>query len=184
MWDITKWFWTDLTDIGAEGWTVDNARADKTTCGGITMFGGFGLFGKDALIKNRIKLTPHYRLKVKLLMAKIDSWDNERGILKVDGVEAWSQAFAHNQGYWNNICGQASDWRELLVRVEVEVAHTKSDVLIEFTSTLNEAPENESWGIRDFFLYSAQCAKDCAECTGPKPADCSKCANNWALQNG
>lgn len=49
------------------------------------MLGGFGLFGARALIKNRIQLPPHYRLKIKLLFAKIDSWDNERGFLHVDG---------------------------------------------------------------------------------------------------
>lgn len=85
MWDIEKWYWTDLTEIGAEGWTVEGARPEKTACGGISMLGGFGLFGRGAIITNKLKLPGHYRLKIKLLFAKIDSWDNERAILSVDG---------------------------------------------------------------------------------------------------
>lgn len=117
-----------------------------------------------------------------MLLAKIDSWDNEVAYLRVDGQEVWSKAFIYHYGYWVPLCGHVTaDWRELFVRVEVDVAHSKPDALVEITSNLNEAADNESWGVRDFFVYFASCAKDCGECTGPAPADCKKCLNNYFL---
>ena len=72
-----------------------------------------------------MKIKPHYRLKLKLLFAKIDSWDNEVATVKVDGTELWKRSFIYHEGYWGNICGQpAFEWRELFARVEADVAHT------------------------------------------------------------
>ena len=59
------------------------------------------------------------------------------------------------------------------------------------TSTLDEAPINESWGVRDFYLFYAACSPNCGKCTGPLPKDCTciilfnkECSNNWVMQNG
>jgi hypothetical protein len=41
----------------------------------------------------------------------------------------------------------------MAVNVEVEVNHTWPTADLVFTSNLNEAPDNESWGIRDFYVY-------------------------------
>jgi len=30
--------------------------------------------------------------------------------------------------------------------------------------------DDEAWGIRDFFIHLALCAKDCVACTGPAGA--------------
>jgi hypothetical protein len=57
-------------------------------------------------------------------------------------------------------------------------------VKVQVTSNLNEPPNTESWGIRDLFLYIAKCAKDCGECTGPSASDCTKCQNDYAIQDG
>ena len=60
-----------------------------------------------------------------MLFTKIDSWDNEVAIFKVDGADVWKRNFKYNEGYWSNICGTKTfEWRELFARVEVDVAHT------------------------------------------------------------
>ena len=41
------------------------------------------------------------------------------------------------------------------------------------TTNLNEAANNESWGIRDFYLFYAACSSNCGKCTGPLPKDCT-----------
>lgn len=64
-------------------------------------------------------------------------------------------------------------WRELFTRVEVDVVHTGDQATVLLTSTLDEAPINESWGVRDFFLFYAACSTNCGKCTGPLPKDCT-----------
>lgn len=54
----------------------------------------------------------------------------------------------------------------------VEVDHTKSDMLVEFKTTLNQGAQDESWGVRDFYLHVAYCSENCKECVGPKEAEC------------
>jgi len=69
----------------------------------------------------------------------------------------------------------------LFVGVEAEGTHSSEELNIKITSTLNEDANNESWGVRDFFIYYSACAKSCHECTGPKESDCSKCQENYAV---
>ena len=69
------------------------------------MFGGFERFGAGASVTRTLKLKPHYRLKIKMLFAKIDSWDGEVGLLRVDGTELWKRGFIYHEGPWGNICG-------------------------------------------------------------------------------
>lgn len=44
---------------------------------GVALFGGFDKTGSKAVVSKIIKVNPHYKLKIKVLWAKIDSWDNE-----------------------------------------------------------------------------------------------------------
>lgn len=41
------------------------------------LFGGYDKTGAKTVISKVIKVKPHYKLKLKVLWAKIDSWDNE-----------------------------------------------------------------------------------------------------------
>ena len=65
-----------------------------------------------------------------------------------------------------------NSWNEWFFRVEVDAAHDRDTANIEITGTIDEAANNESWGVRDFFLYVAKCAKFCNRCNGPSPSDC------------
>ena len=44
---------------------------------GVALFGGFDKTGARSVISKVLKVKPHYKLKIKVLWAKIDSWDNE-----------------------------------------------------------------------------------------------------------
>jgi hypothetical protein len=102
---LTSWFWTDFTALGAQGWVVENGRDGGSQCAGVNLLGGFNLYGKGARIRNKLALPPHYRLKVKVNYWKIDSWDNERGSVSVDGKEIWGRNYGVADGYQNTICG-------------------------------------------------------------------------------
>jgi hypothetical protein len=41
------------------------------------LLGGFDKTGARTVISKVIKVKPHYKLKLKVLWAKLDSWDNE-----------------------------------------------------------------------------------------------------------
>ena len=63
-------------------------------------------------------------------------------------------------------------YRDLFIGVEAEGGHSDEELNIQISSTLNEDAKNESWGVRDFFLFYTSCAKACAECSGPTEKDC------------
>jgi hypothetical protein len=53
------------------------------------------------------------------------------------------------------LCGDTKwgqNGKENLVTVELTFAHSDSNLKIDMFTTLNEAANNESWGIRDFYL--------------------------------
>lgn len=60
---------------------------------GVPLYGGFDVFGKGAEMKITVDLKPHYKIKVKTVFMKIDSWDNEVGIFRIDNNEVWKRAF-------------------------------------------------------------------------------------------
>merc|ERR1712054_499288 len=55
---------------------------------------------------------------------KIDSWDNEKAIVKVNGKECWTKKFTSVQG--KQICGKNNkNWNELKVKATCTAAAVK-----------------------------------------------------------
>ena len=52
------------------------------------------------------------------------------------------------------------------------------------TSTLDEDFDNESWGIRDYFLFVGKCSKYCTSCKGPGVQECTSCEETHQLLDG
>ncbi|CAD8105868.1 unnamed protein product [Paramecium primaurelia] len=188
-------FWTNVAtnwnkQISLEGWTLDGeGKAEANECAGVQLFGGFGKLGRKAnLWKRFTNLPPHFQVKVKVQMWKIDSWDNELFLMEIDDQEKFRQAFAYNEGV--DLCGvdtgakQGEGWAEKIVNIEINVPHKFPEVKVLMKSTLDEPPENESWGVRDFQLFAAQCFKGCTGCTGPAKSDCTSCGQGFDLVNG
>ncbi|KAM3137913.1 hypothetical protein pb186bvf_009994 [Paramecium bursaria] len=187
FWKVSQKFFTFTQLDGKqsnEGWQVTGQRAEATNCGGVPLFGGFDIFGKGAEMKITLDLKPHYQIKAKFVFMKIDSWDNEVAFFRIDNNEVWKRAFQYNEGYFQSLCGQINDWRELLTQIEINAVHTADKALFHITTNLDEAANNESWGIRDFYVFIAKCADNCAQCTGPKGSDCKKCAQDFVNQGG
>lgn len=119
---------------------------------------------------------------------KIDSWDNEFFRVTVDNNLVYNTKFAYNEGV--ELCGtdvggnQGANWAEKIVNIELNVVHRAPAVRVHMTSTLNEAWENESWGIRDFQLFVGRCHGNCRSCTGPGASDCTSCVSSFVLDNG
>jgi hypothetical protein len=47
------------------------------------------------------------------------------------------------------MCG-VGGWGDRVATLEVEFSHSDSELLVDFTSDLNSAANDESWGVRDF----------------------------------
>lgn len=71
-----------------EEWKVSYAATDKliTACGDDRMLGGYGVFGKSAVVTKLFKLPPHKAISIKFKLYKIDSWDNHHFFAYVDGT--------------------------------------------------------------------------------------------------
>lgn len=52
------------------------------------------------------------------------------------------------------------------------------------TTTLDEDMANESWGVRQFYLWVAKCADNCEECTGAQPNECTVCTAPYQMKDG
>jgi hypothetical protein len=70
----------------------------------------------------------------------------------VDRKLSWYQNFQYSEGV--ELCGGSNDgYPEKVVNVNQEVPHTFNAVNLKLTSTLDEGADNESWGVRQFYLY-------------------------------
>lgn len=92
------------------------------------------------------------------------SWDNEHFFVEVDGkrVASYRNHLSENAFHW---CGGNSGWKSTAQWVDFTVYHTSSKASITFSSTLDERPDNESWGIRNFELSAEMCTGNCAVVT-------------------
>lgn len=70
------------------------------------------------------------------------------------------------------------------MNVHQEVPHSENQVTFKFTTTLDEAPENEAFGLRQFMVFVGACPKNCGQCSGPNPADCQRCIAPYQLKDG
>lgn len=89
-WEFGASDWMETSNLQAEGWQVENAKAGTTSCSGVDIFGGFGLFGKGAKITKTFSLPVHNSILIRLQFWKIDSWDNEYARVYVDGYLLWN----------------------------------------------------------------------------------------------
>jgi hypothetical protein len=101
-----------LTDVN--GWFTNNLKATNpvSTCGDkIKMFGGFNFFGTGVSAVRMLTLPPHYLVRVKFTLYKIDSWDDELFIVYIDGRETYLRRFSVGSG--SQLCGTNNNgWNE------------------------------------------------------------------------
>lgn len=146
--------WQLNKDLTADGWSIEKGKEGTTVCSGVQLFGGFKLFGKGAAIQKQFPLPTHNKFVLRFQFWKIDSWDNEQMMVYVDNILVHKQAF-RNQGFKVSVCGAANKgWNEEVEDVQISLDHTAPNAVVKITTTLNQAANDESWGIRDFEIFT------------------------------
>lgn len=158
IWKSFSSSWTQADGLTLDNWIPSTNEVPKqTNCAGVNIFGGYSQLGKgDSLSKVFFNLPPHSRILIKVSIWGIDSWDNERFSVMVDGTEVAGRNFQHQSGVIRNLCGNPTypQWLEGFESAQVEVAHSQFTVTVEFRTGLDQADADESWGIRDFYLFT------------------------------
>jgi hypothetical protein len=67
----------DILVPNTDGWALTSGVDGYTQCAGISLKGGYNMYGSGAIIKKTITFTPHYKIKIMFNFWKIDSWDGE-----------------------------------------------------------------------------------------------------------
>jgi proprotein convertase subtilisin/kexin type 5 len=93
---------------------------------------------------------PHSSAKVDLDYVAIDSWDGESASVGVDGATIWTTNF--NQGGMANVCG--GGWGEPTQKPisPVNVVHSTNNLTLSASSTLDQAPADESFGVDNVYI--------------------------------
>lgn len=149
--DMKNGGWTEAAKDTLEtkdGWSA----GDIGGCGDLSdkMLGPFGMGAKPGKMFTLLGV-PHEKARAHATFVIIDSWDNERANVFLDGDEVGAQLchFFENPMLCNTVddqCGQGI-FPEGKVDVIGERNHNVDAVLVEVGSTLNEAVDNEAFGL-------------------------------------
>ena len=133
------------------GWT-NNTR---TAALGQNILGGFNVLGRGTTNQKTFDLTgiPHTTVRITFTYYSIDSWDNESGYVRINGTAGgWYRRFNLNDITRENITGDTS-FLDGIVHGVIEVPHTTNSLTITIGSNLNEASDNESFGIDNLEIW-------------------------------
>ena len=153
-------------DMKNGGWTLviaDNFESDSpaswsagkvSACGKFgKILGGADQFGAGATTTKTVGAPVHTTAKLTMNYIRIDTWDNEHGFVKVDGVQVWTAKgfyLSFSSGTWE--CGGKyitdESWD-----VAWTGAHSAKTIAVTATSDLNEAADNESFGIDNVVVW-------------------------------
>jgi len=129
-----------------------------TNCGGWgKILGGYNVLGKGKTLEKFFKLPcSSNRVRLEFQFLRIDSWDGEEAWLKINGKEVWRKQGRHNEAGSRNICGRG--WGDSLWDVDLGQMIIRKDVMhLRMGTTLNQAANDESWGLRNIRV-TAKCA--------------------------
>ena len=154
-------------DMKGGGWTLlifdnfDNnspsgwAAGSVQGCGSYgAILGGAGQLGKGAVTSKKVASPPHTNLKLGMNYIRLDSWDNETGVVQIDGNNVWTKK---GTGNWllfgvNNVCG-SNNYSDEEWGVAYSGAHTGTSVTVSASSTLDQDAGDESFGIDNIALW-------------------------------
>lgn len=115
---------------------------------------------------------PHWNARIRAVLYKIDSWNNENLFVTVDGytqkVYTWNSSFNGT-----DICGTPNPVVDSLnpsysdgpVNLDINVTHNASTLTLGFSTNLNSWVQ--SWGVRQIQLDLDYCDRSCKTCDGP-----------------
>jgi len=127
----------------ATGWTDNRISTDCSAFG--NMLGGYNLFAGMSIQKTFDLLEiPHTEAYVYLKYFIIDSWEGEQARVYLGGSMIFDQSFTSSG---SDVCG--GPWGDQSVDISGTLPHSANTLNLQATSTLDQLPDDESWGISD-----------------------------------
>ncbi|KRX07488.1 Insulin-like growth factor binding protein, N-terminal [Pseudocohnilembus persalinus] len=171
-------------DIHAD-WIVNGGSA-ATYAWNCFLGTSFGNFDQGDYAQRTYDLSsyPHYRLYFGFEADISGSWNSES--LYVREGTNWLRDNSYKYDYTSNYmnegathcAGDAYD-EGTIDRVGYSLAHTGTTSFIYITSNLDQAKDNESWAINNFWMTVATCHESCASCAISDSFDrCTSCPTN------
>jgi hypothetical protein len=159
------------------------------------VFGGYGKFGRNIQVSKTYSWTnsAHYGVKATMKFLKIDSWDSSDWVDVYLGGAVKERITSTNADGPNDECGLSSSSffsgnvpynEKIFFLTESHSPHTTGSVEIKFISNFDEDLTNESWGVREIFVYLSMCDTSCSSCSGPSSNQCSACQVNAQFSGG
>lgn len=129
------------------GWS----RSPTYDCAGTKMMGGYDNFGSGDSTTKALNL-PEGEYRVSFNYYFGDSWDGESGKLYWNGDQVWSVSAQGDKFGSQNLCG--AGWSDGVESPEFTtiVDHSGGQADITFNSTLNQAPNDEWFGVNNIEL--------------------------------
>lgn len=88
---------------------------------------------------------PHTEARAELDYVVVDSWDNEAGVVEIDGVKVWAKEFQFYNAS-SNVCG--GNWNDHGPQaVDETQAHTAANISVRISSSINQEAYDESFGL-------------------------------------
>lgn len=156
--DIPQWklivnenYWQEPT-----GWSKNSI----STCGGVNMLGGYAILAGTENSKQFRDIPPHKKLRITATFHFIDAWTGETAYMKVNiGRErsfeyVWTERYDSTQAANSiNICGAHYGEGKFSTPIDITLPHVEDNVSILFGTTLDQDPQDESWGISNLSIY-------------------------------
>ena len=156
--DIPQWklavnenFWQE-----PDGWTINSI----STCGGINMLGGFSITAGGENSKTFRDLPPHQKLRITATFHFIDAWTGESAYMKVNiGREhaaeyVWTERYDSTQAVNTiDVCGAHYGEGKFSSPIDITIPHVEDSIAITFGTTLDQDPQDESWGLSNLSIY-------------------------------
>jgi len=168
-------------DLNTTVWLKNGASITQgNVCGIYSILGPFSL--GDTLSKTNINgLHPHYRMRFKARIYKIDYWNYEKIDLSIDGttLSILDLQFKDNYPFFfGNMCENSLDPEDLSY-FDIEFPHSKINPIIEFSSNISSSLPH--WGISHIVYGIYICESSCLTCSGPSSVECLSCFGNATL---
>jgi hypothetical protein len=160
----------DTFDENADGWNVTSRTSNPSYGNFLGRFGGNG--GHQGYYKTYSTGMPNSLVRIKIDIAAIDSWDSKMSIYGHDSLHVFindSVAFVRDKTYEDVddavvvaqnktevIAVPASyyGWTDHIIRFDfVAMTNDNGDIKIGFGSRINQAMNDESWGICEVGIY-------------------------------
>lgn len=174
---------TFLSDLQNSRWKINGLDLNQNLqyCGEYNIVGPF--LQNDKLTYTTSFSHPHFKLRIKGRVFKIDEWGYESLLIEIDGIAftvKWVEdPLQNNFNLFGNIC-QDPLYKDDISYFEFEVFHTKMvDSTISFLTNISTS--QQLWGIRDIIIGIFMCDSTCYACNGPLKTDCTECFPNSYL---